>query len=398
MVDGVEHGDLASLRKLSAGESDTVAFFWTAQMGVLVLSADVDPDGGVYESDETNNRSETFEYGGARAADLIVKSADWKPESPSVGDTVTFRVAIENRGDAAAQDFHVSFRDRSSVWSPMEYMVSGELAAGRNTTMSFEWPADAEPHQFMVVADSRDEVIESDEDNNEHTIYYGATVVADLVVSKISSSPKSPSVDEDMTVRVTIGNTGQGSAGSFIVTLSIAQAGRHVDDFNRRVDEIAAGASRTLEFEWVAMVGSHTFTATADSRQVILETDESNNTLEETVVTALSDLIVTDVQIDNQDTTAGDEVRVRVSVQNSGRGTSGRFMVSLHVNGESEPYEDMIIASLERNEIVYANFGWQAVEGCHKLRVVVDTEGDVPEEDEGNNRSRDFEICVSAPS
>ena len=367
-------------------------------MGVHVFSADVDPDDGVYESDETNNRSETFEYGGARAADLIVKSADWKPESPSVGDTVTFRVVIENQGDAAARDFHVSFRDRSSVWPPMEGMVSGGLAAGRNTTVSFEWPADADPHEFMIVADSRDEVIESDEDNNEHTIDYGATVVADLVVSRIASSPRSPSVDEDTTIRVTIGNNGQGSAGSFIVTLSIAQAGRHVDDFNRRVDEIPAGESRTLEFDWVAMVGPHTFTATADSRQAILETNESNNTLEETVVTALSDLVVADVQNDSQDTMAGDEVRVRVSVQNSGRGTSGGFKVSLHVNGENEPYEYTIIASLERNEIAYANFRWQAVEGCHKLRVVVDTDGDVPEENEGNNQSVELEICAGAGS
>ena len=216
-VDGVEYGDPASLRNLSSGESDSVAFSWIAQMGEHVFSADVDPDGGVFESDETNNTSETFEYGGARAADLIVKSADWKPESPSVGDTVTFGVVIENRGDAAAQGFHVSFRDRSSVWSPMEGMVPSGLAAGRNTTVTFEWPADADPHEFMIVADSRDEVIESDEDNNELTIDYGATVVADLIVSKVASSPRSPSVDEDTTIRVTIENNGQGSAGSFIV-------------------------------------------------------------------------------------------------------------------------------------------------------------------------------------
>ena len=152
----------------------------------------------------------------------------------------------------------------------------------------------------------------------------------------------------------------------------------------------------TLEFDWIAMVGPHTFKAIADSREDIKETNDANNTLEETVVTALSDLVVTDAQIVDQDTTAGDEVRVSVSVQNSGRGISGGFKVSLHVNGENEPYVYTIISSLERNEIAPANFRWQAVEGCHRLRVVVDTDRDVPEENEGNNQSVELEICARA--
>lgn len=398
LIDGVEHGDSASLRRLSAGESDTVAFSWTAQMGVHVFSADVDSDDGVYESDETNNRSEMFEYGGARAADLIVKSADWKPESPSVGDTVTFRAVVENQGDAATRDFHVSFRDKSSVWQPMENVVSGELAAGRNTTVSFEWPADADPHEFVVVVDSRDEVVESDEDNNEHTFDYGATVVADLVVSGISSIPRSPSVDEDTTIRVTIWNNGRGRAGSFIVTLSIAQAGSHVDEVNKRVDEIAAGESRTLEFPWVAGVGPHTFTATADSRRVIPETNESNNVLEETIVTALPDLVVTNVEIDDQNPMAGDYVEIGVRIDNDGAGDSGRFVVSLHVNGSDDPYDSYRVGSLRQNETERLAFRWQSEEGCHKLRVVIDAESEVQEENEGNNRSQEFAICAVARS
>ena len=397
-VNDSEHGAAVSFPGLSSMDSHEATFEWIAQMGMHTFGADADHGDLVVESDETNNRSETFEYNHTRVADLKVRSIDWKPENPSVGDTVTFRAVIENQGDAAARDFHVSFRDRSSVWPPMEYMVSGELGAGRNTTVSFEWPADADPHEFAVIVDSRDEVIESDEDNNEHTVDYGATVVSDLVVSKISSSPRSPSVDEDTTIRVIIGNNGHGSAGSFIVTLSIVQAGSYVDEVNRRVDEIAAGKSRTLEFPWVARVGPHTFTATADSRQVIVETDESNNTLEEIVVTALSDLVVTDIQIDNQSPLAGDYVEIGMRIDNDGAGSSGRFVVSLHVDGSDDPYDSYRVGSLRRNESERLAFRWQAVEGCHNLHVVVDAEGDVPEENEGNNRSQEFEICAGARS
>ena len=168
-VDDVEHGEAATLPALSAGSSETVSFTWIAGMGKHTFRADVDHADSVYESDETNNESEVFQYGGGRAADLVVSSISWRPERPSVGDTVTFSVVIENLGEAAARDFHVSFRDKSGVWPPMENTFSGDLGAGHNTTVSFQWPADADPHEFAVVADSRGEVTESNEGNNELT-------------------------------------------------------------------------------------------------------------------------------------------------------------------------------------------------------------------------------------
>ena len=395
-IDGVEHGEAASPPKLSAGQSDTVSFTWVAEMGIHTFRADVDHSERVVESDDTNNESEMFEYDDTRVADLIVSATGWEPENPSVGDTVTFGVLVENRGDAAAQDFHVSFRDQSSVWPPMEKMASGELAAGRKTTVSFEWPADADPHQFVMVADSRKEVTESDENNNEHTFDYDATVAADLVVSSITASPRRPSVDEDTTIKVTVNNKGQGRSGSSIVTLTIAGPDGEVDQSNRRVEEIAAGGFRILEFQWEAKAGSHTFTAAVDSRGVVAETDESNNVLTAEIVTALSDLIATEVQVYNLSPSAGDEVEIGVRVQNVGRGNSGRFTISLYVDRADQPHGSERIGSLDRDTSMYADFRWQAVEGCHKFSVVVDGANEVPEEDEGNNRSRELEICVGA--
>ena len=398
LIDDVEHGDGegASLSGLSAGASDKVSFTWIAEMGAHTFSADVDYTGRVVESDDTNNRSEMFEYDGARVPDLVVSASDWRPERPSVGDTVTFSVVIENRGDAAAREFHVSFRDTSSIWQPMEKMASGDLAAGRTTDVSFEWPAEADPHQFVVVADSRKEVTESDEDNNELTVNYDATVAADLVVSSITSSPRKPSIDEDTTIKVTVNNKGQGRSGSSILSLTIAGPDGEVDQSNRRVEEIAAGASSILEFQWEAKAGSHTFTAAVDSRGVVAETDESNNVLTEEIVTALADLNVSEVQASKENPSAGDRIEIRVRVKNVGRGDSGRFTVSLYVDGADQPHGSERIGSLDRDASVDVDwdFRWQAVEGCHRFIVVVDGAEEVPEEDEGNNRSRELEICV----
>ena len=396
-VDDVEYGEAATLPALSAGSSETVSFTWIAGMGKHTFRADVDHADSVYESDETNNESEVFQYGGGRAADLVVRSIDWRPERPSVGDTVTFSAVIENLGEAAARDFHVSFRDKSGVWPPMENMFSGDMGAGHNTTVSFQWPADADPHEFAVVADSRGEVTESNEDNNELTVSYDATAASDLTVSSILLNPPKPSIGEDTTIDVTIRNEGLGRTGSFILRLSVyGPDGKLIQDSTsrRRVEEVSAGASKTEQFSWEAMHGSHEIRAYVDSDEDIPETNESNNVLSERVVPLLPDLVVGEVTLDNESPAVRDRVNVSVRVDNIGAGNSGRFYVSLYVDGEFYVFER--INSLLRSASASAILEWRAVEGCHNLRVVVDDDNEMPEEDEGNNQYPEFQICASA--
>ena len=395
-VNDTGHGEAVALPGLSSMDSHTASLTWTAGIGTHAFRAHVDQGARVVETNETNNWSETFEYNDTRVADLRVRSVDWQPESPLVGDTVMFEVTIKNRGDAPARDFRVSFRDTSSVWPALEKMVSGEVGPGQSSTVNFEWHADADPHQFEVVTDSRAEVIESNEDNNVRTVDYAATVATDLVFTRIVSTPRSPSVDEDTTIKATIKNEGPGRAGAFTVTLNISGSDGVLDKVNRRVDGLATGASKTLEFPWKARAGTHTFTAAADSRGVIAETDESNNILERTVVTALPDLTVTEVQFDSLNPTAGDDVVVGARIENVGRGKSGRFTVRLYVVGEDKPQESVRIRPLEPDTSASVEFTWRAAEGCHELLVIVDANDNVPEENEGNNRTRKFEVCAGA--
>ena len=83
-------------------------------------------------------------------------------------------------------------------------------------------------------------------------------------------------------------------------------------------------------------------------------------------------------------------------IENVGRGNSGRFTVRLYVVGEDEPQEGVRIRSLERDTSASVKFTWRAAEGCHELFVIVDANGNVPEINEGNNRSREFEVCAGA--
>ena len=397
-IDDIEHGEAASLPRLTTQDSGTVSFDWIAEIGAHTFSADIDHDDRVVESDETNNASGTFQYDHTRVADLIVRGINWEPENPSVGETVTFGVEVENVGEATAEDFHVRFGDESSVWQPIEKVVSDDLAPGQIFSVYFEWPADAYPHQFVVVADSREVVIESSEDNNEHTVEFGATIVADLVVSNITWSPSSPFLDQKVTIKVTVRNMGQGDSDQFIVSLSID--GTH--DRERRVDGLDAGQPVEVRFGWDAEAGPHRFTATADSEGAIAETEEGNNIRSvEYDDTALADLTVQQevVSVNPESPSAGDNVTIGLTVLNRSRVSSGRFTVSLYVDGSSQPYSSSSIGSLDsRDESAYVRFTWQAVGGCHRLLVIVDSGDDVTERDEDNNQVGEFEICVSAGS
>ena len=193
---------------------------------------------------------------------------------------------------------------------------------------------------------------------------------------------------------MSIRNQGQGRTGPFIVTLNIAGPEGALGETNRRVDQLAVNATRVLEFPWTAKAGLHTFTATADSRGEIAEIDESNNVLEEMLVTALSDLRVTEVHFDSPNPSAGEDVVVEVWVENAGRGDSGRFTAGLYVDDGGDPYDTTRVDPVKSNTTAYLEFRWLAEEGCHSLLVIVDEAGNVPEEDEGNNRSRRLEICV----
>ena len=196
---------------------------------------------------------------------------------------------------------------------------------------------------------------------------------------------------------MTVKNTGQGGSELFMVRLDIDGA-HHA---NSRVDGLNVGQSTEVRFRWDAKEGAHKFTATADSDGAIAETSEDNNTLSvDYDATELADLVVDGrvVSVSPDNPTAGDEVTIGLRVVNRSMVSSGRFVVSLYRGGSNQPISSESIGSIDgRNESSYVRFKWTAVQGSHSFRVVVDSDNDVVESDEGNNQVGPFPINVSAP-
>jgi len=223
-IDGSGEVDRAWDPDLDPGESYTNYFSYEWHCSGTSDRIRVVADAGDYfdESNENNNsREETWQCP-VSPPDLIVEDISWSPSSPDCGDTVTITVRTKNQGTGDAGSFYVSYyvdgtfmgRDR----------VSG-LSAGSSTTTSFTWTASEGSHQIRAVADSGNEVVESDEGNNERT--ETLSVICPKPDLTISSGPtlnsSSIRAGDRLDVRVDIKNIGQANAAHYVFNLYISK-------------------------------------------------------------------------------------------------------------------------------------------------------------------------------
>lgn len=307
--------------------------------------------------------------------DLAIASLAISPETPSIGDTVTFTVTIQNRGDSAAgASLLASFIDEQ----PFDTSGVDAINAGATAVKTFTWKAKAGPHTFRVVIDSQDSVAESAENNNDRTIAF-SVLAADLTIKAISWTPVSPAMGDNVTFTVTITNLGDKKSGSSQLDFSIDGNSRG----NRTILGIEAGASVNETYNWVALSGQHTIKAVADALQQVTESNEANNTLEATLATALPDLIIDSLTVSPQSIMAGDNVTLTAVVKNQGSGRAVPSVVTCYV--DSMLWDTQYTSFLGPGETNTLTFEWTTDDNPHTIKIIADATDLVKESDESNN-------------
>lgn len=263
-IDGV-YLSSAYIDQMSSGNTTSRTFTWTAQNGSHDIKVIADKENRVIESDESNNEK-TIIFS-TPAPDLIVQNITWPAESQSIGDSVTFTIAIKNQGDMEA-DFSrlYLYLDGSSAG----YLEVEVINAGSVALKDFTWTAQNGPHDIKVIADKENQVTESDESNNEKTVTFPAP---DLIVQSISWTPVSPSAGDNVTFTVRIENKSSIKTG-------FSQLYFYIDDSfigYQSVEELDAGNVVLKNFTWTAEEGSHSLKAIIDKEDQVQESDETNN-------------------------------------------------------------------------------------------------------------------------
>jgi len=267
------HKGYRVVQEVEAEETASIIFPWVAEAGSHAIRVIVDSGEDVTETDESNNEK-TVAFSGASPPDLIIQDLTWSPPDAAAGETVTFTFTIKNQGKGIAdKSYFTCYVDDT-------YLYANSVNAmnpGATDNRTFTWVAEEGPHIIKVIADSDEDVVESDEDNNEKTVSF--PLIPDLIVEKITWTPEEPSESDKVTFTAVIKNQGGIKAGSFTIHFYIDESSiGHYE-----INAIAVEAEVTKYLSWVAEAGSHTIKVIADSAGVITESDEDNNTREETI-------------------------------------------------------------------------------------------------------------------
>ena len=374
-IDGSYRG-YREVQRIDAGATVTKSFNWTARPGSHAIKAVADSSQRVAESDETNN-AQTITFS-TLAPDLIIKTVTWSPVNPSKkGATVTFSVTIRNQGSGRADYSRVAcYIDDTCLASALVSPID----AGATATETLAWRVQTGSHAIQVVADSSQNVAESDETNNAQTVAFSGPSICDLIIQSITWSPASPSIEDTVTFTVTIKNQGGTSARSTRIAYYIDGSSMGYED----VPEIAAGATATKTFTWAIRAGSHTIKAVADSNQRVTESDETNNA--ETVTfsgPSRFDLIVQDIAWAPASPSIGDTVTFTVTIKNQGSDKTDHSYAAYYI--DDAYLTSAFVSPIDPGGTINKTFAWTAQTGSHTIKVVADSNQRIPESNETNN-------------
>ncbi|MEV1071167.1 CARDB domain-containing protein [Micromonospora parva] len=216
--------------------------------------------------------------------DLVVSSVTWSPASPSEVSPVTLSAVVQNIGSASAGATTVNFSLAGTVVGSASV---GALAAGASTTVTFN--AGTRPmgsYAVAAVVDPANTIVEQNNGNNSLTAASPLVVAQapgpDLQVLSIASNPPNPAVGASVSFTVAVRNRGTTATGAATVTRLVVGG----TTFNTTTASIAAGATVTVAVtgSWTATSGGATITATADATNVVTETNETNNSLSQSIV------------------------------------------------------------------------------------------------------------------
>jgi subtilase family serine protease len=372
--------DTKSIGSLAPATMATASFTWKAEPGSHVIKAVADPGGLVSESDETNN---TMTYSlTTLAPDLTIQSISWSPESPSKGDSITFSVNIRNQGNSKAYTNRlILYVDGTSRGYQDVYPID----PGSAVTKTYSWIAQSGQHNIKAIIDAKQTIKESNETNNEYTCTF-TTLPPDLIVESIIWSPEDPSINDVVSFNTTIKNQGTGRSDPCRLAYYIDGTFQSL----LLVSALEAGTSEDIIFTWMALSDLHEIKLTVDYDSAVLESDDTNNTKTVGFMAIPPDLFVKDITWSPLDAGVGDDITFTATIANQGDGRAASFRVACYISGQYAGFVD--IPELDADAETTAKFYWTGVNGIHKISIVVDSDSQLVESNEDNNK-----IATSIP-
>jgi len=289
---------------LTSGQPQTYSLSVTVPAvtsGTYYIGAMVDPGNTIQEYDETNNtrveNSTEITYG----PDLVV-TAVVPPPSAATGQLITVPITLQNQGIGSTLSAVVNVGLYLCPTSEINASCTsfgnsnfGGLTPGQSRTSNINLTVPAvtsNTYYIVAKADPTNIIMESNEDNNTRVensteITYGPDLVVTAVVP-----PPSAATGQLITVPITLQNQGIGSTLSAVVNVGLylcptSEINASCTSFgNSNFGGLTPGQSRTSNINLtVPAVTSNTYyiVAKADPTNIIMESNEDNNTYAQSI-------------------------------------------------------------------------------------------------------------------
>ncbi len=215
----------------------------------------------------------------------------------------------------------------------------------------------------------------------------------DLIVYSLTHSPANPTNLNTITVTAVVKNVGAAQAGASTLRLRVASA-----DTTHAIPALAVGATATVT-RTVGSLAAATYVATAwaDDNNVIAESRETNNSLEDSFVVTGPDLIVYSLTHSPASPTTLNTITVTAVVKNVGAAQAGASTLSLKGGWESTPTTHAIPAlAVGATSTVTRTVGPLAA-ASYVVTAQADVNGAVAESNETNNVKTDSFLVIVPP-
>lgn len=371
------YADYAAISPINPGNTATVTFTWRATAGEHIVKAIIDNEKVVPETDENNN--EKLYAFSVLAADLIVDAITWTPEKPSFGYSITFMLTVKNAGNKAAGVCWVDFL----IDGTSRGMREGQpLNPGASFTLNYTWIAQPGQHILQATADTYGQVTESNEVNNDTTKIY-CTTPPDLIVESITYSPATRTETSNVTMSAIVKNQGEGAAiGSWLDF--------YIDDKYQTsvyIKALEPGQKDSGNFTWAPGPEAHIFKAVIDGKDVIFESNESNNSRSVALpALGLPDLLIQSLTWSPATPLVNSRMTFNVTVKNNGARTVDKCNLYLYITYGWKLSKQP--GPIPPGGTITVNFPWITSEIPANIRAVVDEEDFIKEADETNNEQK----------
>jgi len=388
-VDG-EQRNQSFVPGLAVNATANKTFSWRVLAIDYTISVVADSGGAVVESDETNNQHEvvfsetpfgppatpTVATNISGKADLVIESVTYSPQVPLPGENVSFNVTIKNNGEADTGvylvRYYINNHDFRDIAVP-------SLTATNSTVVGFDWHVKTGATDVLIIVDYTNTVIEQNESNNRLALTLSDVVHPDLAFNSVTLEPESPSVGDNVTLTVNVGNDGVRSVADFWVTI-------YLDDQKVRmlkVDGMAAGDNTSLSIIWPAEPGQNVLVAVIDELGEIKERNDNNNRMQMALPEVrLPDLSVDEILWSPLNPLVNESCVFSVTVRNAGPGDAQSSWLTFFIDEELKQSRE--IPSLAVGETWTTTYKWTAEVGEHDISATVDY-GIAPEVSQQNN-------------